>query len=77
MLVQPQLLAPSMKNKSNLRKIIVNGEQYFWKVAHYNGDGDGGIGLRIFLGKKLIIDKYLHMLSVTPKFVTETIRDII
>lgn len=59
-----------------LRKIIVDGVTYHWRMRHPNGDGDGGIGLRVFEGRKIVVDSWMggRPLAITPAFVAAQIR---
>jgi len=42
------------KKRKNLRKIVVNDIEYFWKVDNHNCDGDGGSIYQIWKDKKKI-----------------------
>lgn len=59
------------------RKIVVEGLPYLWRTYRPNGDGDGGIGLRVWEGKEVIIELWLSGMNqpktITPGFVAEQI----
>lgn len=60
------------------RSIIVNNKQYLWRTFHPNGDGDGGIGVRIWENKKIITNLFFQwgrIREVTPKFVERIINN--
>lgn len=59
--------------KSNLRKIVVNNEEYLWGIGNYNCDGDFGSKFQIFKDKKKVYLDIIHGETVTPK----TVREII
>lgn len=63
--------------KKTLRKITVNNKEMLWLVSNYNGDGDGGIELKVFMGRTLFLKKWLtgnsKPKSVTPGFVKQQI----
>ncbi len=64
--------------KTKLRKLTIDGTQYLWTLYRPNGDGDGGIGLRVFLGKENVIDEWVTGVdkpdAITPRFVEVRIR---
>lgn len=68
----------SNKNrKRNLRKIVVNDEEYFWNVSSPNCDGDGGCSFKIWKEGKVFYDDLIHYpIIVTPKVVREIIESI-
>lgn len=59
-----------------LRKIKVRGTEYLWRTFRPNGDGDGGIGLRVFEGRKILMESWLgsHPPAITPSFVAAQIE---
>lgn len=59
-----------------LRKIVVDGVTYHWLTHSWNGDGDGGLGLRVFEGREVVVDSWLgtRPVSITPRFVADQIR---
>lgn len=58
------------------RKITVDGTPYLWKV-YFNSDGDGGIFIRVWRGKKVFLEQWFRRVndssSVTPKVVAALI----
>lgn len=60
------------------RKITVDETEYRWNTYRPNGDGDGGIGLRVWEDRKIIIDLWLSGRSkpdaITPGFVAKHIN---
>jgi hypothetical protein len=67
-----------MSNKSRfnkLRKIIIEGSEYFWVVNHFNCDGDGGCSYKIWSDKKVIFDDVTYD-TITPKIVREKILSL-
>ena len=60
------------------RKIVVDSVEYQWAAVNFNGDGDGGIGLKVWKDKKLVLEQWLNELNIpdniTPKFVAERIK---
>ncbi len=64
---------PNRKNK--LRKIVVEGQIYFWVVSSPNCDGDGGCSFRILKDKVEIYGDVTYD-TITPKKVREKIIEI-
>ena len=64
--------------KSKLRKITVDGAPYLWTLHSHNGDGDGGIGLRVWRGKEVLIERWLGGMNdpwpITPGVVAALIK---
>lgn len=63
--------------KSKLRNITVDGTPYLWTLHSHNGDGDGGIGLRVWRGKEVVIERWFSGKDdpwpITPKVVATLI----
>lgn len=61
-----------------LRRLTVNNVPYLWRLHSHNGDGDGGIGLRVWRGKKVIIERWFGGMHdpfpITPRVVAECIK---
>lgn len=66
--------------KTKLRRITVNSVPYLWTLHKHNGDGDGGIGLRVWRGKTVVVDEWLAGLAkpdaITPRFVATRIKTL-
>lgn len=62
--------------KDKIRKIIVNGIEYYWGVFDYNCDGDGGCRFNIYKDKKIIYQDIIHNKIITPISVREKILEI-
>lgn len=64
-----------------LRRITVDSVTYLWGLNRHNGDGDGGIGLRVWRGKIKVLDEWLSGLNkpdaITPRFVAERIKILV
>ncbi len=64
--------------KAKLRRLVVDNQPYAYTLYRPNGDGDGGIGLRIWRGRTVVADEWLSGLSkpaaITPRFVAARIR---
>ena len=65
-----------MKNK--LRKLIINKDAYFWRVYRHNCDGDGGMYLRIWKDKIIILDEFVSAkigsAGITPGFIVKKLN---
>lgn len=71
-----------MSNYKKPRKIVVDGDEYFWRISRYNGDGDGGFGIKIWKNKKVFLeewwDKFKNkedLIPLTPNKIEGIIRD--
>ena len=62
--------------KSNLRKITVNDQVYYWTVNSPNCDGDYGSRYKIWKDKKVIFHDVIHGETITPKNVREKILEL-
>lgn len=64
--------------KAKLRRITVDGALYLWRLHSHNGDGDGGIGLRVWRGKEVLIERWFSGMNdpfpITPKVVAALIK---
>ena len=63
--------------KSNLRKIIVDEQLYYWTVNSPNCDGDGHFLMNIWKDKVKIYSKVQPFGEITPKNVREKILELI
>lgn len=64
--------------KSKLRRITVDGTLYLWRLHSPNGDGDGGIGLRVWRDKEVFLEQWFTRSKdspwpITPKAVAALI----
>lgn len=65
--------------KKKHRKIVVDDTEYAWSTGNYNGDGDGGLEVRIWKDRKIIYEIFLpygRVKSVTPALVRDIILEI-
>ena len=64
--------------KKKIRKITIGDRTYTWNTFRPNGDGDGGIGLKIYANKSVILQKWLTGSTkpdaITPKFIANLIK---
>lgn len=61
--------------KSKIRKIVVSGIEYTWSLGKFNCDGDGGIKLKVYKDRTVIIEELItcdH--NITPKEVADKIK---
>ena len=61
-----------------LRSITVNDKEYLWRVYSPNGDGDGGIGVKIWRDKKVVKDAFFQwgrVYPVTPEIIKRFIKN--
>lgn len=64
--------------KKKFRNIVVDNIEYAWRTCRYNGDGDGGIGIRIWKDKKIIHETFHegNYEPITPKTIADIIGDL-
>lgn len=58
------------------RSITVNNEKYKWRVFRPDGDGDGGLGIKIWRRGVVIYDEF-HPYARVPVVTPSLIRNII
>jgi hypothetical protein len=62
--------------KKKIRKIVVNGNEYFWNCLEYDDEGYPDRYIKIWKDKKLIHNQRTTETSVTPKLIKTIISNI-
>ena len=63
------------KRSKKVRSIIVDGEEYLWKVGDWNCDGDYSCKFKIWYKGELVFQE-LTTKNITPKDVESAIKDM-